>query len=228
MRARLGRGTGRTTAGVAAACMLLASCSGGGSASDGSSTTEDPPSSSTTATSSSEGGSTSTSEGTSGGTTTTAGSAGLPGATDGPHSGPADGTGTALLRAVRIGSHDGYDRIVFEFEGSSKPGYQIQWVEPPILSDGAGEPVEVAGDAFLEAVIQPASGVDLSAPELVIVYEGPDRLAASSEFEVIDELVRTGDFEAVLTWVAGATERVPFRVQTLTSPTRLVIDLEHP
>lgn len=226
MRARLGWGTGRTTAAVAAACMLVASCSGGGSSSDGSTTTEDPPASSTTATSTSEAGSTSTSEGTSDTTTTSA--PGIPGATDGPHSGPADGTGTALLRAVRIGSHDGYDRIVFEFEGTSTPGYQIQWVEPPILSDGAGETVEVAGEAFLEAVIQPASGVDLSAPELVIVYEGPDRLAASSEFEVIDELVRTGDFEAVLTWVAGATERVPFRVQTLTSPTRLVIDLEHP
>lgn len=227
MRAQLGWGTGRMIAAVALATAVLASCGGGGSSSDGGATT-DAPAASTTAPDTTGAGSSTTDTSEAPDATTSTTSAGVPGATDGPHSAPADGTGTALLRAVRIGSHDGYDRIVFEFEGTSKPGYQIQWVDPPILSDGAGETVEVAGDAFLEAIIQPASGVDLSAPELVVVYEGPNRLAASSEFEVIDELVRTGDFEAVLTWVAGATERVPFRVQTLTSPTRIVIDLEHP
>ncbi len=36
------------------------------------------------------------------------------------------------------------------------------------------------------------------------------------------------EFEAVLTWVVGARARVPFRVTTLPSPSRLVVDLEHP
>jgi hypothetical protein len=91
-------------------------------------------------------------------------------------------------------------------------------------ADGSGEPVEVDGDARLEMVLQPASGVDLSADEFTITYDGPDRIS-TDQTELITDLVRTGDFEAVLTWVAGATEAVPFRVQTLSSPTRIVVDL---
>ena len=140
------------------------------------------------------------------------------------HSAPGDGTGTALLTAVRLGSHDGYERIVFEFQGASVPGYRMQWTDQPITADGSGEPVEVEGAARLEMVFQPASGVDLSAPELTVTYKGPDRIS-TAQTELITDLVRTGDFEAVLSWVAGATEAVPFRVQTLSSPTRIVVDL---
>ena len=46
--------------------------------------------------------------------------------------------------------------------------------------------------------------------------------------DLITDLVRTGDFEAVLSWAAGTTERVPFRVLALREPTRIVIDLEDP
>lgn len=140
------------------------------------------------------------------------------------HSAPGDGTGTALLTAVRLGSHEGYERIVFEFQGTSVPGYRMQWTDQPITADGSGEPVEVDGAARLEMVFQPASGVDLSAPELTVTYEGPDRIP-TTQTVLITDLVRTGDFEAVLSWVAGATEEVPFRVQTLSSPTRIVVDL---
>ena len=153
---------------------------------------------------------------------------GLPDASEAQRSAPSDGTGTALLRTVRVGRNPGFERIVFEFVGSSMPGYRIQWVDGPILSDGSGEPVAVDGEAYLEMVMQPASGVDLSAPQFTIVYEGPDRVPVAGQTELITDLVRTGDFEAVLSWVAGTTERVPFRVLRLSNPTRLVVDLEVP
>ena len=108
------------------------------------------------------------------------------------------------------------------------PGYRIQWVDGPITADGSGEPVEVEGDALLEIIMDPASGVDLSAPQLTIVYQGPDRIPVEGQTELITDLVRTGDFEAVLSWAAGTTERVPFRVLALREPTRIVIDLEDP
>lgn len=139
-------------------------------------------------------------------------------------SAPPDGTGTALLRAVRVGTHAGFDRIVFEFEGSSVPGYRVQWTDQPIVADGSGEPVEVDGAAHLEMVLQPASGVDLSAPDLRVTYDGPDRVATDGA-AMLTDLVRTGDFEAVLTWVAGARRQVPFRVITLRAPTRVVVDV---
>jgi hypothetical protein len=148
----------------------------------------------------------------------------LPDASEAQRTAPGDGTGTALLTSVRVGSNEGFERIVFEFEGTSVPGYRIQWVDGPITADGSGEPVEVAGEAYLEMVMQPASGVDLSAADLRITYEGPDRIA-TTDTELLTDLVRTGDFEAVLSWAAGATRRAPFRVLTLSSPTRVVVDL---
>jgi hypothetical protein len=159
---------------------------------------------------------------------TTTRAAGLPDASEAQRSAPGDGSGTALLRAVRVGRNAGFERIVFEFEGTSVPGYRVQWVDGPITADGSGEPVDVDGDAFLEIVMDPASGVDLSAPQLTIVYDGPDRIPVAGQTELITDLVRTGDFESVLSWAAGTTERVPFRVLRLTRPTRVVVDLQTP
>jgi hypothetical protein len=127
---------------------------------------------------------------------------------------------------VRVGRNAGFERIVFEFAGSSQPGYRVQWVDGPITADGSGEPVDVTGDAFLEIVMTPASGVDLSAPQLTVVYDGPDRIPVSGQTELITDLVRTGDFESVLSWAAGTTEAVPFRVLRLSDPVRVVIDLQ--
>ncbi len=205
----------------------VSACGSGSSGSDGSSTATAPPASTTKV----AGSTGSTGSTTSGGTDTTADvattvAAGLPDASEAQHSAPADGTGIALLRTVRVGRNPGFERIVFEFAGTSRPGYRVQWVDGPIVSDGSGEPVDVTGDAFLEIVMEPASGVDLSAPQLTIVYDGPDRIPVAGQTELITDLVRTGDFEAVLSWAAGTTTKVPFRVLSLKSPTRIVVDLE--
>lgn len=149
----------------------------------------------------------------------------LANASEAQRTAPGDGSGTALLKAVRIGRNPGFERIVFEFAGTSTPGYRVQWVDGPITADGSGEVVQVNGKAHLEMVMQPASGVDLSAPDLIVTYTGPDRIPTTGKTELITDLVRTGDFEAVLSWAAGTTERVPFRVLTLHSPTRIVVDL---
>lgn len=147
-----------------------------------------------------------------------------PAASEAQRSAPADGDGTALLQDVRVAAHEGYERIVFEFTATTRPGYRIQWVDGPITADGSGEPVEVAGSAHLEVIMQPASGFDTEAG--VAVYTKADRVSVKDQTKLITDLVRTGDFEAVLTWVAGARERVPFTVSTLRAPTRLVIDLQ--
>jgi hypothetical protein len=42
---------------------------------------------------------------------------------------------------------------------------------------------------------------------------------------VIQEVVETGDFEAVLNWVIGVNGRTPFEVSTMTDPARVVIDI---
>lgn len=148
----------------------------------------------------------------------------MPGADTSTRSAPFTGTATTHLTDVRVARHEGYDRVVFSFDGDV-PGYEIGYVEPPLLADGSGEPVDVDGGAFLRARFEPASGVDLSGPEYREVYTGPTTVTGDTS--VLIEVVRTGDFEAVLTWVAGIEERQDFRVATLTSPARVVIDVRN-
>jgi hypothetical protein len=134
------------------------------------------------------------------------------------------GTGFGLLTAVRLGAHSGFDRVVFEFRGA-RPGFDVRYVDPPIVADGSGEPVPVDGSAFLRVRMEPASGFDLDAG--TVVFTGPDRISgASAGTAAVREVVRSGDFEAVLTWVIGVRARVGFRVTTLSAPSRLVVDLQ--
>ncbi|HYI62992.1 MAG TPA: hypothetical protein VEW93_14460 [Acidimicrobiales bacterium] len=134
-----------------------------------------------------------------------------------------DGTGTAQLVAARVGQQPVATRFVLEFDGEVRPGYEVRWVDGPITEDGSGDPVDLEGEAFLQVLVQPATGFDLDAG--VPTYDGPTRLAGPTG-GAVTEAVRTGDFEALLTWVLGAEERVPFTVSTLGSPSRLVIDLQ--
>jgi hypothetical protein len=142
-----------------------------------------------------------------------------------PVSGPASGTGTALLRAVRLGAHAGYDRIVFEFRAGTRPGYRVRYVRPPIVEDASGRTVRVAGNAFLSIRMEPASGFDLTG-SAGQTYTGPKRISGSAAgTSIVLELVETGDFEAVLNWVAGLETRAPFRVLALDGPPRIVVDV---
>ena len=134
----------------------------------------------------------------------------------------ATNTKTALLTAVRAARHEGYDRIVFEF-ANELPGYAVRYVQPPIHQDGSGNVVPVKGNHFLQVRMENALDADLTKPSAPRTYTGPQRFSPGTP--EIAELVRAGGFEAVLTWVAGLVDRVDFRVSTLQSPPRLVVDV---
>ena len=151
-----------------------------------------------------------------GGTTTTAPAAGSgTAAVSVPPAGP------AFLTEVRAAHHPGADRVVFEFE-DRLPGYAVRYVEGPITEDGSGTPVTDEGDNVLEVRMEMASGADLSADELRQTYTGPNRIDPGTP--VVTELVRTGDFEAVLTWVIGVRGRPGFNITTVTG-NRLLIEI---
>jgi hypothetical protein len=160
-------------------------------------------------------------------TTATDGIDPLAGAGTNPVVGEPEGASTALLTRVGIGRHEGYDRVVFEFR-EGLPGYRVEYVEPPLHEDGSGNVIQVDGTAFVVVRMEPASGFDLSVPEGELVYTGPRRLSgADGGTSVVREVVRTGDFEAVLTWAVGLSDRVDFRVTRLESPARLVVDFRN-
>ena len=130
-----------------------------------------------------------------------------------PTSAPGVTSGVALLTDVQVA--DGVVTFTFR-EGT--PGFDVQYVEPPITEDGSGAEVQVAGSAHLHVRMEPASGVDLSGEEYEETYTGPERIAGTG---VIAEVVRTGDFEAVLSWVVGLDEQRPYRVEADASMLRV-------
>lgn len=132
---------------------------------------------------------------------------------------------------VRVGTHAGYDRIVFEFAppvapspADTLPRYTITGADE-IIQDGSGEPVAVDGAALYSVVLQGASGVDLSGDQPVQTYTGPREF--KRDFPVLVELQHAGDFEDVLSWGIGLKAPRCIEATRMTSPLRLVLDIPH-
>lgn len=151
----------------------------------------------------------------------------LAGASTTPVEGISTSNETALVVRVSVGRHEGFDRVVFEFK-NRVPGYRVGYVTPPLTEDGSGDRVEVAGNEFVLVRMEPASGFDFEVPEGELVYKGPRRITGQSAgTSVVREVVRTGDFEAVLSWAVGLEDPVAFRVRQLSDPPRLVVDFRN-
>lgn len=143
-------------------------------------------------------------------------------------SGATEGTPATQLVDVRVGTHEGYDRVTFEFapaEGASGPfgipGYRIQGVDA-LAEDASGLPVPVDGTSFASVVFSGASGWDVDGRQ---TYQGPTDLRPG--FASLSELKKTGDFERVLSWGMGMAGPSCWQVSVLQDPPRLVIDLPH-
>jgi hypothetical protein len=133
-----------------------------------------------------------------------------------------DGTATvANIVDVRVGTHDGYDRVVFEFEQGT-PELTLDRAEPPFTQDGSGLPIEVDGSSFLGLVMR---GGTKQTDAGTSSYDGSTDM--SPGFPALVHLIEAGDFERQSTWYLGLTGDACVRVLLLEGPPRLVIDVEH-
>jgi hypothetical protein len=148
----------------------------------------------------------------------------LPGASTKPVVVAAKDKVTALLTGVRAARHEGYDRVVFQF-ANTLPGYDVRYVKRPVHQDGSGKVMRVNGTYVVQIRMLNALDADLTKTGAPRTYTGPIRFSPRTP-EVV-ELVRTGGFEAVLTWTVGLHDRVDFRVSALKAPARLVIDFRN-
>lgn len=122
---------------------------------------------------------------------------------------------------VRVGTHDGHDRLVFEFDQGT-PEFTLDRSEPPFTADASGAPLEVAGESFLGLVMRGGTKQ---------TDAGDSSYDGSTEFEpgfhTLLHAVEAGDFERQSTWYLGLAEEECVRVLQLDEPPRLVIDVEH-
>lgn len=133
----------------------------------------------------------------------------------------ADGmTATATLQDVRAARHEGYDRIVFAFDGTGLPGYTIGYTDA-VAECGSGRPVDVRGEAILEVSIHSARA-HTDAGQLSI-----DATSLRPGLPVLQVAQRTCDFEGEVAWALGLSAKQPFSVQRLSDPPRIVVDIAH-
>src|SRR5438105_1248768 len=113
------------------------------------------------------------------------------------------------------------DRISFFFRAGSieRPGFRVEYrpAREAQTEDGSGRRIRVAGSAFLVVHLSPAATAETNADQLKFTYKGPNRLH-SGGLRYVREVVKTGDFEGVVTWAIGLSERRPFRVSASTRP----------
>ena len=54
---------------------------------------------------------------------------------------------------MRIGTQEGYDRVVFEFE-QGPPELTLDRASPPFTEDASGQPIAVEGTSFLRLTMR--------------------------------------------------------------------------
>lgn len=136
----------------------------------------------------------------------------------------ADASADAALTVtdVRVGHHEGYDRVVFELGGTGTPGWRVEYVDAAV-EDPTGETVDVAGDSPLQVVL-----TGTAYPHDTGLTEFPLRQPVTAAgTTAVTEAVLLGTFEAQSQAFVGVTgEPRPFRAYLLPDPVRVVVDVQ--
>ena len=108
------------------------------------------------------------------------------------------------------------DRIVLTFAGDGKPGWAVRYVDDAVV-DGSGEVDDLDGDVVLQ--------LDLSGtPTQASATIRPVRRSLAGDVVDLHALSAWEGVTQVFLGIDGG--RTPFRVSALTTPTRLVVDVE--
>lgn len=129
-----------------------------------------------------------------------------------------DGTGRAMVTKARAATASGYDRFVLEFDGAV-PSYRVkQNASATFVEDASGKAVHLVGSSgVLITLRNSGSAASFNGPADVL-YGWPE----------LKESRQLGDFEGTVSWGLGLAQPRCFRAFTLTSPDRLVIDVQEP
>ncbi len=133
------------------------------------------------------------------------------------------GRPVAYLTGVAASAEGCADRVSFTFDGAA-PGYRVRYLPGPQakVEDASGRHLRIPGSAFLVVRLSPAQTARIDGDSVTRTYTGPRRLPAP-EAHHVQEIVKTGDFEAVVTWAIGLDAARPFVVGR--SGRTLVVDV---
>jgi Fe-S cluster biogenesis protein NfuA len=127
---------------------------------------------------------------------------------------------TPRLVAVRAAHHTGFDRVVFQFTGAGPSSASVKYVKT-LIADGSGDPIRVPARAILQVVMPGADAHDSAGQSTLpgqVAYAMPNVITT----------IRSGDYEAVVTYGIGLAAKTKVHTHWLNSPRRLVVDIATP
>lgn len=134
-----------------------------------------------------------------------------------------DAVSVGELIEVRLGHHDGFERLVFEFTGDDGPtAYRVEWVDE-VVSMRTGRELEVAGEAILYVQLdglEPDPDSDNVNPLVVepLIFE-PGHPVLEAHYD--------GVYQELFHFYIGVDAERDFSVEERDEPGRLVIDVAH-
>ena len=124
-----------------------------------------------------------------------------------------------VLTAIRAATHEGFTRVVLEFDGEGSPGIRLaQWSDQAI-EQGRGHPIEVEGAAVLELILD---GTPMTATSPTGSYPSGTHVRAGTL-----DIVSDGTFEDNTHVVIGAPTERQFQIGFLSNPSRVVVDIRN-
>ena len=120
---------------------------------------------------------------------------------------------------VRIGAHEGFDRVVLDVGGQGSPGWTVEYVDAA-TAEGTGDPVALAGEAYLRVTL---TGV--SYPSESGLEERARGAVTAPGTSAVTGAWYDGTYEGQALAYVGTTGEQPFRVYALSDPTRVVVEV---
>lgn len=142
----------------------------------------------------------------------------------GPKSGQGSATsGGTVVRRIRVGRHERFDRVVFDFPSADDvPDYQVHYVKKGrrLKAPGSGRPVDLPGDRVLE--------VEFHADKII---KGDAGAVKTPELPAVRQARNVSGFEGRWTAAVGVSNGdgsspPDFRVKVVGD--RIAIDVAHP
>lgn len=128
--------------------------------------------------------------------------------------------GPVTLRRIRTGGHDDFDRVVFDFEGDTPPGFRVEYINKLARKCGADE-LNVTGGTWLLVRMTPAQAHVENGRTSV---GGVDM---DEDLKLVKLVRQVCDAGGQLEWLIEVPDRKPYRAEPRTDPARLVIDIKH-
>lgn len=129
---------------------------------------------------------------------------------------------TAQVNNLRVGGHNGFDRVVIDYKGK-KPAVKLSLVNN-LYSCGKGDKLSIPGSKILQIDLTPAQAHNQKGQD---VYTGPGQLStASFNLSTIKGVRMACDFEGHVTFGIGVKNLKSYSVSHLSDPKRVVVDLK--